>query len=100
MTASRSDLAAIPTPPVAPIDLAAERRALGTELTLAIERVLASGRYVSGPEVERFETAFAAHAGVPHAVAVASGTDALVLGLRALDIEPGDEVLTSPFSLP
>ena len=98
MSRSPSEVASIPTPPIAPLDLAAERKALGSELTQAIERVLASGRYISGPEVERFEAAFAAHHGVPHAVAVASGTDALVLGLRALGVEAGDEVLTSPFS--
>jgi dTDP-4-amino-4,6-dideoxygalactose transaminase len=87
-----------PTGPIGPIDLAAERRELGLELDAAALRVLASGRFVLGPEVERFEQAFAAHHGVRHGVGVATGTDALLLGLLALGVEPGDHVVTTPFS--
>jgi len=86
------------TPPIHPLDLAAERSFLGPELGQAVQRVLESGRYVSGPEVERLEKSFADRARVDHALGVASGTDALVLGLIALGIEPGDHVLTTPFS--
>ena len=68
-----------------------ERKA---EIDAAISRVLESGRYILGPEVEGFEQEFAAYAGVRHAVAVASGTDALILALRALGIGPGDAVIT------
>jgi dTDP-4-amino-4,6-dideoxygalactose transaminase len=85
-------------PPIAPLDLAAERAALGSELEQAVLRVLASGRYVLGPEVERFEADFARLCGVRHGVGVSTGTEALVVGLKALGIGPGDEVLTSPFS--
>lgn len=64
----------------------------------AIERVLASGRFVLGPEVEAFERAFAEAIGVRHAVGVASGTDAVTLALAAAGIGPGDRVLTAAFS--
>ncbi len=59
----------------------------------AIERVVASGWFVLGPEVEAFEAEFAAASGAPYAVGVANGTDAISLLLRAADIGPGDEVL-------
>jgi dTDP-4-amino-4,6-dideoxygalactose transaminase len=60
--------------------------------------VLRSGVIAQGPMVKRFEDAFAAVAGVPHAVAVNSGTTALVASLQVLDLQPGDEVITSPFT--
>jgi dTDP-4-amino-4,6-dideoxygalactose transaminase len=64
------------------------------EVEQAIRRVLASGRLILGPEVRAFEEEFAAYVGLPAAVGVNSGTDALVLALRALEIGPGDEVAT------
>ena len=64
----------------------------------AIDRVIASGWFVLGPEVEAFEAEFAAASGAPHAVGVGTGTDAITLILRALDIGPGDEVITPPLS--
>jgi dTDP-4-amino-4,6-dideoxygalactose transaminase len=64
----------------------------------AIDRVLASGWYVLGPEVEAFEHEFAAAAGAAHAVGVGTGTDAIALVLRALGIGAGDEVITTPLS--
>lgn len=64
----------------------------------AIDRVVASGWFVLGPEVEAFETEFAVASRVPHAVGVGTGTDAITLILRALDIGPGDEVITPPLS--
>lgn len=60
----------------------------------AIARVLASNRYILGPECEAFEQGFAAHAGTTHGVGVANGTDALALALRGLGVGPGDEVVT------
>lgn len=59
----------------------------------AVDRVVASGRYILGPEVEQFETEFASACGARFAVGVANGTDAITLALRALDIGAGDEVL-------
>ena len=67
-------------------------------LAEALGRVLASGRFVLGPEVETFERTFAEALGVAHAVGVASGTDALTLALAAAGIGPGDRVLTPAFS--
>lgn len=72
-----------------------EDRAL---IDAAIARVVGSGWFVLGPEVAAFETEFAAATGAAHAVGVNTGTDALALALRALDIGPGDEVITSPLS--
>ncbi len=64
------------------------------EIDAAIGRVLASGRYLLGPETEAFESEFASYVGVGHCVTCASGTDALHLALRACGIGPGDEVIT------
>jgi dTDP-4-amino-4,6-dideoxygalactose transaminase len=64
----------------------------------AIDRVVNSGWYILGPEVEAFESEFGAAAGAAHAVGVGTGTDAIALILRALDIGPGDEVITTPLS--
>lgn len=95
---STTQAAAASTTPITPVDLAAERAELGPALFDAVRRVLESGRYVLGPEVEALERDFAAFHGVAHGVALATGTDALWLGLMALDIEPGDHVVTSPFT--
>jgi dTDP-4-amino-4,6-dideoxygalactose transaminase len=63
------------------------------ELDAAFQSVMQSGRYILGPEVEAFEAEFAAYLGVRFAVGVASGTEALWLALRALELQPGDEVI-------
>lgn len=75
-------------------DLKAEYEAYRAEIDTAVSRTLSSGWYILGPEVAAFEAAFAAYTGVAHAVGVASGTDALLLGLKALGVGPGDEVIT------
>lgn len=85
--------------PIGPVDLAAERAAVGPVLEEALLRVLKSGQYILGPEVEAFEKSFAAYCGVPNpGVAVANGTDALVVALRAACVAPGDHVVTTPFT--
>ena len=68
------------------------------EIRAAIDRVIASGWFVLGPEDEAFESEFATASGVAHSVGVGTGTDAITLILRALDIGPGDEVITPPLS--
>jgi dTDP-4-amino-4,6-dideoxygalactose transaminase len=68
------------------------------EIREAIDRVVASGWFVLGPECEAFEAEFAAAAKAAHAIGTGNGTDALTLILRALDIGPGDEVITTPLS--
>lgn len=72
---------------------AAQYRAHKDAILAALARVLDSGAYILGSEVESFERDFAGHCGVQHAVGVGSGTDALIIGLRALGIEPDDEVI-------
>lgn len=85
--------------PIGPVDLAAERAQVGPALEEAMLRVLRSGQYILGPEVEAFEKSFAAFCGVANpGVAVANGTDALVVALRAACVAPGDHVVTSPFT--
>jgi len=68
------------------------------EVRSAVDRVIERGWFVLGPEVEAFESEFAAASHAPHAVGVGSGTDAISLTLRALGIGPGDEVITTPLS--
>ena len=80
------------------LDLAAEWAEIGSDIAAAIERVLASGHFILGPEGAALEKAIAALAGVPHAVACNSGTDALHLALRAAGVGPGDEVVTPAFT--
>jgi dTDP-3-amino-3,4,6-trideoxy-alpha-D-glucose transaminase len=71
---------------------------LRQELTAAIERVLASGRYILGPEVDAFEREFASYCGAAHGVGVANGTEAITIALRALGVGPGDEVVVPSFT--
>jgi dTDP-4-amino-4,6-dideoxygalactose transaminase len=69
-----------------------------TEVRSAVDRVIARGWFILGPEVEAFESEFAVAMGAEYAVGVGSGTDAIALTLRALGIGPGDEVITAPLS--
>src|SRR2546422_11410288 len=69
---------------------------LKEEIDSAVSRVLTSGRYIGGPEVEGLEREFAQFCGVPHAVAVASGTDALRFALMTAGVGAGSEGITSP----
>ena len=83
---------------IAPLDLQAEYALLGSEIEEAVVASLRSGRHIGGPAVDTLEKSFAEMCGVEHAVAVSSGTDALVLGLHAVGVKPGDTVVTSPFT--
>jgi dTDP-4-amino-4,6-dideoxygalactose transaminase len=89
----RQNLPAIPF-----IDVAAQRRRLGTAVDAAIARVLGHCQFILGPEVRAFEDELAAFCGARHAVTCASGTDALVLALRAKEIGPGDAVICPSFT--
>lgn len=80
------------------IDLKAQYAALKTSIDARIQRVLDHGQYVMGPEVRELEEALAAYTGARHCVTVASGTEALLISLMALDLKPGDEVITTPFT--
>jgi len=80
------------------LDLVAEHAPYRAELVAAFERVLDSGRFVLGPEVESFEQEIGKWIGVPHAVGVSNGSDALLLALQAVGVGPGDEVICPTFT--
>ncbi len=79
-------------------DLAREHARYQTEIEGAALRVLRSGHYILGPEVDAFERAFATYCGAKHCVGVSNGSDAIVVALQALGVGPGDEVVTTAFS--
>jgi UDP-2-acetamido-2-deoxy-ribo-hexuluronate aminotransferase len=79
-------------------DLKAQYRVLKKEIDARIQRVLEHGQYILGPEVRELEEKLAAWTGAKHCVTVASGTEALLIALMALDVKPGDEVITTPFT--
>lgn len=87
-----------PSPRIPVLDLQRQYRAIGPELEAAVVSVLRSGNYILGKHNADLESRVAALCGCPHGVGVANGTDALTLALWALDIGPGDEVLTPPFT--
>ena len=85
--------------PIVPlVDLVAQYRSIQPEIDAAIQRVLISGRFILGDEVSALEGEIATYLGVKHGVGVASGTDALILALRALEIGPGDEVILPAYT--
>ena len=79
-------------------DLKAQYGALKSEIDGRIQRVLDHGQYIMGPEVAELEAALATRTGARHCITVSSGTEALLIALMALGLEPGDEVITSPFT--
>jgi len=83
---------------IPPVDLTEQFQTIQSDVNAAVAEVLASGQYINGPIVETFAQAFGAYVGTEHCIACNSGTDALYLALRALNIGPGDEVITSPFT--
>lgn len=85
-------------PPIPLVDLKAQYAALRPDIDAAIARVIANTSFIMGPEVRAFEEAFAAYCQTRYAVGVSSGTAAIELVLRALNIGPGDEVVTTPFT--
>ena len=80
------------------IDLKAQYKALKTSIDARIQKVLDHGQYILGPEVAEMEQKLAAYAGAKHCISCASGTEALLMSLLALEIGPGDEVITTPFT--
>jgi dTDP-4-amino-4,6-dideoxygalactose transaminase len=82
------------------VDVQAQRKRLGTRIDEAIGRVLEHGQFIMGPEVGELEERLASYCGVTHAVACASGTDALLLALMAHEVGPGDSVVVPCFTFP
>jgi dTDP-4-amino-4,6-dideoxygalactose transaminase len=80
------------------LDLHAQNAPLRDEILAAITRVCDSGRFILGPEIEALESELSRILGIEHAIAVSSGTDAILLALMTLGIEPGDEVVTTTYS--
>jgi len=80
------------------IDLKSQYRALKQDIDARIQRVLDHGQYILGPEVRELEEKLATYTGSRHCISVASGTEALLIALMALDLKPGDEVITTPFT--
>ena len=80
------------------IDLRSQQQQISALLTENIQRVLAHGQYVMGPEVQELETRLARYVGVKHAISCSSGTDALLMPLMAYGVGPGDAIFTTPFT--
>src|ERR1051325_642105 len=80
------------------LDLQAQYQPLRDDILAAIARVCDSQRFIMGPEIDALERELSAMLGIRHAIAVSSGTDALLLALMTLDIKAGDEVVTTPYS--
>lgn len=80
------------------VDLKAQYKALKPSIDARINAVLEHGQYIMGPEVKELEQKLAEYVGVKHCIAASSGTDTLLIAMLALDIGPGDEVITTPFT--
>jgi dTDP-4-amino-4,6-dideoxygalactose transaminase len=80
------------------IDLKRQYEPIKNDVENAVKTVLDHGQFILGPELKRFEAEVAEYCDIKHAIGVASGTDALLLALRAFHVGPGDEVITSAFS--
>ncbi len=80
------------------LDTRPETESIWPELMQSVEEVFKSGQFIMGPNVTSFENEVATYLGVKHALGVNSGTDALILGVHALGLKPGDEVITTPFT--
>lgn len=87
-----------PIPAMQFIDLKSQYRHLKAEIDTAIQRVLDHGQYIMGPEVQELEERLAVFTGARHCITVSSGTEALLIALMALDLRPGDEVITTTFT--
>ena len=80
------------------VDLKVQYAALRDSINARIQRVLDHGQYIMGPEVAELEARLAGYTGAKHCITCASGTEALLIALMALDIKAGDEVITTPFT--
>src|SRR5258707_8280888 len=88
----------IPHEPIPLIDLVAQHQEVESQIAAAVSRVFSEQRFILGDEVAELECDLAEYCDSREAIGCASGTDALLLALMALDIGPGDEVITSPYT--
>jgi len=84
--------------PIEFVDLKTQQRKILPELERRMKAVLNHGKYIMGPEIQELEERLAEYVGVKHCIAVASGTDALLIAMMALGIGACDEVITTPFT--
>lgn len=84
--------------PIQMVDLRAQYDKIKDQVDHAIQQVVDTGAYINGPEVKSFEKELATYLGASHAIGCGNGTDALQIALMALDLQPGDEVITTPFT--
>ena len=80
------------------IDLKTQQRRIKEQLDANIQKVLAHGSYIMGPEVKELEQKLASYVGIKHTIGCASGTDALLMALMAYGVGPGDAIFTTPFT--
>ena len=80
------------------IDLKTQQQRIKAQLDTNIQKVLAHGNYIMGPEIKELEKQLAAYTGAKHAISCASGTDALLMALMAYGVKPGDAIFTTPFT--
>ena len=93
-----SKLQATTVQPVPLLDLKAQHATIREEVRDAIDRVVESQHFILGPEVEALEREIADYSGCAHGIGMSSGTDALLVALMAIDLKPGDEVITTPYT--
>src|SRR5215469_11244101 len=98
MSSAKPSISESELQPVPQMDLAGQFAAIGGEIREAVDKVLSSQQFVLGTQGAALEREIAALCGVAHGVGVASGTDALILALRAVGVESGDEVVLPPFT--
>ncbi len=80
------------------VDLGGQYEKIRNEINIAIQSVMDSTAFIKGPEVSRFQDSLAKYLGVSHVIACGNGTDALQIALMSLNLQPGDEIITSPFT--
>src|SRR5215813_6056048 len=95
---SKTKVTTVSSSPVPLLDLTAQYATIRNEVRAAVDRVLDSQHFILGPEVSALEAEIAAYSDCQFGIGVSSGTDALLVALMAIDLKPGDEVISPPYS--